>query len=147
MAGFVCLLFLKSTRFPASVFLAGWIVYVLSTINASTAFYYVSAGSIEVAIGYTLNRRYRIVALLGYSLIIVNIYGLLLYKNGIGPITYDVAYAVISVTQFLLLLARVIPDGISRRYTKHFVVRAINFDSRGAYDRMYKNNKAKGENQ
>lgn len=106
-----------------------------------------SAGTIEAVIAYILNKRYRVIAYLGYLLIFVNFYGLMLYKNGIGPLSYDVIYALISVTQFLFLLARAVPNGINRLHTQHFMVRAVNFDSRGSYDRMYKNSKAKGENQ
>jgi hypothetical protein len=147
LAGFVCLLFNDKTRFAAFVFLAGWVIYTISTLSASTAFYYMSAGTIEAVIAYILNKRYRVIAYLGYLLIFVNFYGLMLYKNGIGPLSYDVIYALISVTQFLFLLARAVPNGINRLHTQHFMVRAVNFDSRGSYDRMYKNSKAKGENQ
>ena len=146
LAGFVCLLFNKETRFPASVFLCGWVIYTLSTLSVSTAFYYISAATIEAAIAYSLNKRHRAVAYLGYLLIFVNIYGLMLYRNKIGPLSYDVIYAIISVTQFLFLLVRAIPNGLNRLPAKHFVVRAVNFDSRGAYGRMYKNTQAKGKN-
>ena len=105
-----------------------------------------SCGTIEVAIAYSLNRRYRVVAYLGYALLFVNIYGLLLFKNGVGPMSYDVIYAIISVTQFIFLLMRAIPNGLNRLPSKHFVVRAVNFDSRGAYDRMYKSTQTQGKN-
>jgi hypothetical protein len=147
LAGFVCLLFNSRTRFASVVFLLGWAVYTISTLSVSTAFYYISAGTIEAAIAYTLNKRYRVIAYLGYSLIFVNFYGLMLYKNGISPVSYDTIYAVISVTQLLFLLMRAIPNGLNRLSPKHFVVRAVNFDSRGAYARMYKSIQAKGENQ
>lgn len=146
LAGFVCLLLNDRTRFASSVFLAGWAVYTISTLSASTAFYYMAAGTIEAAIAYTLNRRYRVIAYLGYLLIFVNFYGLMLYKNGIGPLSYDVTYAIISITQFLFLLARVLPNGLNRLPAKHFMVRAVNFDSRGAYGRMYKNTQTQGKN-
>ena len=146
LAGFICLLFNKNTRFAAFVFLAGWALYLLLTIGASASFYYVASATIEVSIAYILNTKYRAVSYLGYSLILVNMYGLFLYKNGIGPISYDAAYALISITQFMFLLARAILNGI-RLPTKHFMVRAVNFDSRGAYGIMYKNTATKGSNQ
>jgi len=146
LAGFVCLLFNSRTRFASSIFLAGWAIYLLSTFNASTAFYYMASGTIEAAIAYTLNKRYRAIACLGYLLILVNFYGLMLYKSGVSPLTYDVIYAIISITQFLFLLMRAIPNGLNRLPAKHFMVRAVNFDSRGAYGRMYKNTQTKGKN-
>jgi len=105
-----------------------------------------ASGTIEAAIAYLLNKRYRVIAYLGYLLIFVNFYGLILYNNKIGPLSYDVIYAIISVTQFIFLLARLIPNGLNRLPAKHFVVRAVNFDSRGAYDRMYKNTQTQGKN-
>jgi hypothetical protein len=146
LAGFVCLLSRRNTKLAAATFLTAWAVYILITLDASATFYYGAAATIELTVAYLLNKRYRVVSWLGYSLILVNIYGLILYRNGIGPITYDVIYAIISVTQFLFLLVRVAPNGLNRLHPQHFVVRAVNFDSRGAYDRMYKNTQKKGSN-
>ena len=147
LAGFSCLLFNKETRFAAFVFLTGWAVYFIFTYGAASSTYYIASATIEAVIAYVLNNKYRVVAYIGYLLILVNIYGLALIKNKVGPISYDMIYAVLSITQFLFLLARAIPNGINRLHTEHFMVRAVNFDSRGSYVRMYKNNKAKGENQ
>jgi hypothetical protein len=146
LAGLTCLLFSKETRFAALVFLCGWAVYFVTTISASTSLYYIASATIEAAIAYTLNARYRAAAYLGYSLILVNIFGLFLYWMKMPALSYDIIYAIISVTQFSLLLARANLDGLSRLHNKHFVVRAVNFDSRGAYDRMYKNSTAQGKN-
>ena len=146
LAGFACLLFNPKTRFASLIFLSGWVVYTASTLSVSTAYYYMSAGTIEASIAYLLNKRYRAIAYLGYSLIFVNFYGLMLYSNKVGPLSYDVIYAIISITQFLFLLARALPNGINRLPAKHPLVRAVNFDSRKAYDIMYKNTPKKGEN-
>lgn len=139
MAGFVCLLFNKETRIAGSVFIAGWAIYTVTTLNAGTAFYYMSAATIEAGIAYVLNKRHRAVAYLGYSLILVNIYGLLLYKLRISPISYDIIYAVISITQFLLLLSRLALNGINRLPPEHFMVRLVDFDSGQARGIMCKN--------
>ena len=128
------------------MFLLGWAVYTASTLNVGTAYYYMSAATIEASIAYLLNKRYRVIAYLGYLLIFVNFYGLMLYKAKLPPLTYDVVYAIISITQFLFLLVRALPNGIHRLHCQHWLVRAINFDSRGAYDRMYKSGEKKGEN-
>ncbi len=144
LAGFTCLLFKSNTRFAASVFLLGWFVYLTLFIDAGSSYKYMACATIEAAIAYVLNSRYRVVAYLGYSLIFVNMYGLILIKINSYPLSYDIVYAIISVTQFLFLLMRAIPNGLNRLHRKHFVVRAVNFDSRGAYDRMYKNTTKKG---
>ena len=147
MAGFVCLIFSRQTRFASTTFLSAWVIYLLVTIDVSATFYYGASATIELTVAYLLNKRYRAVSWLGYSLILVNVYGLILYMNGADPLSYDVIYAIISVTQFLFLLARALPNGLNRLHTQHFMVRAVNFDSRGTYDRMYKNKTKKGSNQ
>ncbi len=144
LAGLTCLLFNKNTRFSASVFIFGWAVYLLWFIDAPSTYKYAACGTIEFCIAYALNKRHRVVAWLGYTLILVNIYGLILIKIKYGPMSYDIIYAIISITQFLFLLMRAIPNGITRLHTKHFMVRVANFDSRSSYDRMYKDKTEKG---
>ena len=146
LAGFVCLLLTPQARVAATCFLLGWLVYLVFIIDIDTSYKYISCGTIEVAISYYLNSMYRVVAYLGYSLLLVNIYGLLLFKNGVGPMSYDLIYAIISVTQFLFLLARALPNGLTRLPAEHPLVRAVNFDSRGAYAIMHKNPTKKGSN-
>ena len=138
LAGFACLLLSERTRLAACVFLAGWAIYSLLVFDAPVYVYYVAVGTIEATMAYILNKRFRVVAYLGYSLIIVNIYGLLLYKNGISPLSYDVIYALISITQFMFLLIRALPSGISGLHSKHILVRCTDFDSRKACGTMYK---------
>lgn len=138
LAGFVCLLFDSKTRFAASVFLLGWAVYLVVFIDATSTYKYIACATIEASIAFALNKRHVIVAYLGYSLIFVNIYGLALINNKVGPISYDVIYAIISVTQFMFLLARAVPNGINRLPAKHCLVRLVNFDSRQTRGIMYK---------
>jgi hypothetical protein len=145
LVGFACLYFNKNTRFASGVFLLGWAFYLLSTIGIEYKFYFLASATIETAIAVLLNQRYRLISYLGYSLLLLNIIGLILHVNGVR-FYYDFAYALISVTQFMLLLARAFPDGVNRLHTKSFVVRAVNFDSRGAHNRMYKDLKTQGTN-
>jgi hypothetical protein len=145
LAGITCLYFNNNTKYASSVFLLGWAFYLLLTIGIEYNFYFVVCATIETAIAVLLNQRYRLISYLGYSLLLLNIIGLILHVNGVR-FYYDFAYALISVTQFMLLLARAFPDGVNRLHTKSFVVRAVNFDSRGAHNRMYKDLKTQGTN-
>lgn len=126
------------------MFLVGWAIYLTLVIDVDTSIKYAACATIEAIIAYILNCKYRVVAWLGYSLIFINAYGLLLFKLGYSPFSYDLAYAVISIAQILFLLARAMPNGIHRLPFKRFMVRAVSLDSCGAYDRMYKNKKSKG---
>ena len=139
LAGFSCLLLFKAVRFPAIIFIAGWLFYLVFIIDIATQYKYMACGTIELSIAYALNSRFRVVSWLGYLLILVNVYGLILFKSGYSPLTYDVIYAIISITQFIFLLARLSPNGLNRLPAKHFMVRLVNFDSRTACDIMYKN--------
>lgn len=144
LAGLTCLLFNKNTRFSASVFLTGWLVYLILFIDAPSTYKYIACGVIEFSIAYALNKRHLVISFLGYFLILVNVYGLLLIKIKVGPLSYDIIYAIISITQFLFLLIRAMTNGITRLNNEHFIVFLANFDSRSAYDRMYKSNAEKG---
>jgi hypothetical protein len=144
--GFACLYFNKDTRFASGVFLLGWAFYLLSTIGMEYKFYFLASATIETVIAVLLNQRYRLISYLGYSLLLLNIIGLMLHVNDV-KFYYDFSYALISTTQFLLLLARAFPDGVNRLHPKHFMVRVINFDSRGAHNRMYQNIKTQDSNQ
>lgn len=143
LIGFLLLLLKRETRLAASIFIIGWVIYLFVFIDASSTYKYMACATIEAAIAYTLNNRYRVVAYLGYLLIFVNIYGLALIKLKVGPISYDVMYAIISVTQFMFLLTRAIPNGINRLPAEHLLVRLVNFDSRQARVIMYKSKTTK----
>lgn len=146
LAGFVCLLFIKDTRFAASVFLCGWAVYIYAVLGLGEVNYYALSGTIECAIAYSLNKRHRAVSYLGYSLVVYNFLGFIVHSVNTEYPYYDIGYAIISVTQFLFLLARALPNGLNRLPAKHPLVRAVNFDSRKAYDRMYESTQTQGKN-
>ena len=139
LGGFCCLLLSPKARFAASVFLVAWFVYVSLSLGSSVSFYYASAAGIELCIGYVLNARFKAVSYLSYALVSLNAYGFAAHFSESGKDIYIYLYLVMSITRFLFLLARAIPNGIgiNRLHPQCFVVRAINFDSRGAYDRMY----------
>jgi hypothetical protein len=144
--GFTCLLFNRGTKGAAGVFLVGWALYLFFILDAPSSYKYICCATIETVIAFILNAKYRLVSYIGYSLTIVNVYGLFLIGTGRMPITYDVIYAVLAVTQFLLLLARAMPNGINRLHPKSFVVRVVNFDSRQACNRVHKKLKTQGSN-
>ncbi|WP_287199189.1 hypothetical protein [Pseudoalteromonas sp.] len=83
---------------------------------------------------------------MGYSLVVYNFLGFIVHSVNTEYPYYDIGYAIISVTQFLFLLARALPNGLNRLPAKHPLVRAVNFDSRKAYDRMYESTQTQGKN-
>ena len=144
LAGFFCLLFNKETRFASVVFIAGWFVYLYLAIGVNEVYYYGLSASIELAIAFSLNRVYRIVSYIGYTLIIVNFIGFSVHSIGTDYPYFDVVYAILSSMQLIMLILRANPNGIYRLSHEHPMVRLVNFDSRGTYDRMYRNTQAKG---
>lgn len=139
MAAFCGLLFKKETRFASIVFLFGWSIYYVITLDLDAVYYYAASATIETAIGFTLNKRYRLVSYLGYSLIIVNLYGFYLYENKIQPQSYDIIYAMISTLQILILITRGFVNGNYRTTFEYWLVCIADFDSRQARGTMYKN--------
>ncbi len=147
LAGFSCLFFRRETRFAASLFLIGWCAYLLFFIDAVSSYKYAACATIELSIAYALNKKNRVVAYMGYALVLVNVYGLVLIVEKRPPDTYDLTYALLSIIQFLFLLARAVPNGISELHSKHIVVRCLNYDSGQAYGKMYRNTPTSKKNQ
>jgi hypothetical protein len=138
LAGFTCLLFNKETRFASVVFLLSWVVYLLLFIDATVSYKYIACATLELSIAYLLNNRFRLVSYIGYFLIFVNIFGLMLYKNKLDPMPYDFIYAILSVTQLILLILRVNLNGLHRLHPEHIMVRIANFDGGQSSVTMHK---------
>ena len=137
LVGFVGLYFNHKTKFAAETFLFGWAVYLLMVFGIGFKYYFLLSAAIELAIAYRLNYKYRAVAYVSYSLILVNIAGLILHINGVKSY-YDDIYAVLSITQFALLLSRLIPDGIRRLLVQRITLRGHNYDGGKTCAKMYK---------
>ena len=142
MAGYTCLFFNARTKEASCAFLSGWLAYLFFVYGCGVSYYFVLSAFIEFCIAYKLNRNYRLVSYIGYSLIIVNLVGLVMNINGV-KFVYDFTYTVLSLIQFLILIGRVLIDGNNRVDNERFIFRAINFDSRKTYVTMQKTNSAK----
>ncbi len=144
------LAFNKETRFASFVFLASFFVYWLFVLDLSGEYYYSAAALVELARGYALNKRYRVVAYLAYSLILINFFGWVLYESGEDPIVYDIICAIVLITQIMLLTLRGLLNGDYQPpgnvHNDNPLVRVIDFDSRDSRVRMYKNPQAKKTN-
>ncbi len=139
LAAFCGLYFNKKTKLASELFLLGWAFYFLFTIDSSATLYYSITATIEAFIGYMLNKRYRLVSYLSYTLILVNVLGIVLYKNGFQSTYYDIIYAIISIAQVVLLITRATGYGGCGFCFKHIMDVIADFDSRKARDTMYKN--------
>ncbi len=142
MAGYTCLFFNDKTKEAATAFILGWCVYIGFVYGCGVTYYFALSAIIETAIAYKLNKRYRLVSYISYSLILVNMVGLIMNLYGV-KFVYDVVYAILAVAQFILLLARMVFDGSGRANYKWFIVRCVNFDSRKTYATMRKNQPTK----
>jgi len=139
LAGFSCLLLNRRTRFAAFTFLVGWSVYTVTTLGADYTQYYVSAAIIETTIAVVLNERHKYIAYLGYSLIPLNIYGLLVHSDPDGRSIYILIYAAVSIIQFIILFCRLIPDGIRRYIKQRFTICHHNYDCVKTCAKVYGN--------
>ncbi len=145
LVGFVGLFFNIKTKEAAKTFFIGWGVYLVAVYGTDFRYYFLLSATIELVIAYRLNTRYRVVSYISYSLMLVNVFGLILHINGIKWY-YDFVYALLSMIQFLLLLARTIPNGICRLHGKCFMVRCLNYDRGESYGKMYTNPSASKKN-
>ena len=137
MAGYTCLFFNNKTKEAATAFVLGWCVYIGFVYGCGVTYYFALSAIIETAIAYNLNKRYRLVSYISYSLILVNLAGLIMNLYGV-KFVYDVIYAILAVAQFVLLLARTVLEGSDRANYKLFIVRCVNFDSRKTYATLHK---------
>ena len=135
MAALCCLYFNKKTSLAAEAFLLGWLFYILVTMKVDVIYYYSITALVELIIGYRLNYKFRLISYMNYALVIVNLFGLYLYKNGFQPTYYDIIYAIISMAQVLLLLSR-LGYGRIGVHLKYFMDILVDFDSRKARDTM-----------
>jgi len=127
---FIALLFFKPSRSAAKVILVGYLIYLIFILPIDGPYYYKLAALLNMIIGFILYKEYRIVALLSFSLILVNSVGLVLYNNYYEPTIYDNLSLLIIALQILILIARVTLNGIHARGVRgRALVFLINFDS------------------
>lgn len=135
LAALCGLYFNNQTSKAAETLLLAWAFYIAVTMHLSTEYYYAATAFVELLIGYKLNQKYRLVSYMSYSLILVNLLGLMLFKNGLQPTSYDIIYAIISIAQILLLMIRV-SYGRNRIPFQRLMDNLVSFDSRKARDTM-----------
>ena len=143
MVGFACLFFNKNVKYPSFIFLLSWVLYVALFLDYPASYKYIVCATIETTIGCLLIYRHRLVSYLAFSLIAVNLLGLMLYEYGYKPTSYDLIYAIISVMQFVLLTIRALPNGFNRLPYQHILIRIASFDSRKTCAIIYKKPKEK----
>lgn len=131
------LYFNKQTSKAAEALLLGWAFYIAVTLHLPTEYYYAITALVELIIAYKLNLKYRLVSYMNYSLILVNLYGILLFKHGIQPESYDEIYEIVSIAQLLLLVLR-LSHGRIRLPLQCVMDYLVNFDSRKAHGTMQK---------
>ena len=129
IGAFTALLFPEQSRFAAKIILLFYLVYFIFVIDADWDNYYLYSATLDTIIGVMLYRRYRVVAILSFSLIIVNYIGYLLSLNYYEPTIYDSMYLIITLLQIIMLIIRGLLNGIDRPHNFNTLVFFVDFDS------------------
>jgi hypothetical protein len=132
----VALLIPPQTRMAAFVMLAFNFIYFQFVLNLDWTEYYHYSATLCATIGVILYRKYKLVALLSFLLIPVNIIGYLLCKNYFDPYIYDNMCLTITLLQVVVLLSRGLTNGISWGNKRNPLVFLADFDSRKNHAKM-----------
>ena len=106
IGAFIALLFFENSRFAATIILIFNAIYFNFIINAEWDYYYLYSATLDTSVGVILYGRYRAVAILSFSLIIINYVGYFLSINYHDPYIYDNIYLTIILLQVLVLLSQ-----------------------------------------
>ena len=150
MAAVCCLFIVPKLRYPAYIFVCSWVTYYIFLINILESpfedYYFAGSALIEFFIGWALNKGFKLVSLLSYSLILVNFIGYCFHYYELDQFYYIVIYAIIEILRILVLIARGLLDGVDKnrwrlrlRFGANFLVRSIDFDGNETYVKMHKN--------
>lgn len=138
IGAFIALLIPAQSRLAALVILAFNIIYFNFIIDLAWDDYYLYSATLNTILGVTLYKKYRVVAILSFSLIIVNYIGYLLSYNYYEPTIYDIMCLIIILLQIIMLTIRGLLNGIDRRYNYSPMVFLVNFDSNKNHAKIQK---------
>ncbi len=108
---FSALLLFKTAKYAAVRILGGYALYFAVIVPLPGEYYYHVTALLNLIIGCILFSRYKSVAILSFSLILVNSIGLLLFGFGYAPTLYNSLSLIIILLQILLLYIRALNDG------------------------------------
>ena len=130
IGAFIALSIPKKTRAASILILFFNLFYFLFIIDVSWKYYYLYSATLNTVLGVTLYfLSYKVVGLLSFLLIPVNILGYVLCKNYQEPYLYDNMCAIIILLQILSLIARGLTDGADSRVKDSPLVFLVDFDS------------------
>jgi len=138
IGAFIALSFKKESSFAAKVILALNAVYFSFVINMAWDDYYLYTATINTAAGVIIFNKYKLVAILFFLLIPVNILGYLLCDNNYEPNIYNNFCIAITLLQIIVLSSRGLANGISWGNKRNPLVFLVNFDSRKNHAKIQK---------
>tara|TARA_R110001632_G_scaffold216657_1_gene344979 strand:+ start:769 stop:1227 length:459 start_codon:yes stop_codon:yes gene_type:complete len=138
IGAFIALSFKKESSFAAKVILALNAVYFSFVINMDWDDYYLYTATINTVVGVIIFNKYKLVAILFFLLIPVNILGYLLCDNNYEPNTYNNFCIAITLLQIIVLSSRGLTNGISWGNKRNPLVFLADFDSRKNHAKIQK---------
>jgi hypothetical protein len=138
IGAFIALLFFGESRRAAFIILVFNIIYYNFIINMDWDSYYVYAASLNTVLGVILYSKYRVVAILSFSLILVNYTGYLLSFYRYETAVYDNICLTIIALQIIMLIFRGPLGGVDISYKFRHVVFLVDFDSNKNHAKIQK---------
>ena len=102
--------------------------------------YYLYSAALNTVLGVILYSKYRVVAILSFSLILANYIGYLLSFYRYEPTVYDNICLTIIALQIIMLIFRGLLDGINIAYKFRPMVFLVHFDSNKNHAKIQKTN-------
>lgn len=112
---FSVLLSFKQTRLASAVILLGYLIYYFSIVDLPGEYYYHSSALLNTVIGVILIKKYPAVAILSFSLILINLIGFVLYDNFYDPSVYNKLSSFAIFLQIIMLTIRMLLNGVNFR--------------------------------
>ncbi len=146
MAATCCLFFIPLTRYAFFILMCAWVSYLSFVQGMPGEFYFAFVGLLDLFIGWSFNKRYRIASYLSYSLIFIGLFGFYCWWYGLSEFYYELLYAIIEVIRIISLIARGLLDGVNKNkwrcggsISKYLLVRYVDFDGGKSCGKMFKN--------
>jgi hypothetical protein len=140
IGAFIALLFFNQSRRAAFIILIFNVVYYNFIIDMAWDSYYLYSAALNTVLGVALYSKYRVVAILSFSLILANYIGYLLSFYRYEPTVYDNICLTIIALQIIMLIFRGLLDGIGRTYKFPPMVFLVHFDSNKNHAKIQKTN-------
>lgn len=133
------LLFNGASRSGAFILFVAYCFYEKNIVSLDAVYYYSCSSLLNLIVGLTLYPERSVAAICSYSLVIINVFGYLLWYTGCDPDIYDNIALLILTTQLVFILPKGMINGL-RDDIQYIVAKSPIFNRIKTSVTMYKSN-------